>query len=120
VFGGLTVRRERDLERRITERSLESGDRNLSHPTRTVQAHEHTSPRGRRISVIIDCDACVMQDTHACNDCIVPVLLDLAPDPVVQLDDAERTAIDHLSDAGLVAPLRLVPRLDRPGDAAVG
>jgi hypothetical protein len=70
--------------------------------------------------VIIDCDDCVMRDTHACNDCIVPVLLDLASDPVVHLDDAERAAIDHLADAGLVAPIRLVPRLDRPGDAAVG
>jgi len=71
-------------------------------------------------AVIIDCDECVMQGTSACTDCIVPVLLDLAPAPVVHLDHAERAAIDHLADAGLVAPLRLVPRLDRGDGAATG
>ena len=69
--------------------------------------------------MIIDCDDCVMQGTSACSDCIVPVLLDLAPSPQLQLDDDEKQALDHLADAGLVAPLRLVPRLDRP-DRATG
>jgi hypothetical protein len=68
--------------------------------------------------MIIDCNTCAMQHTRACDDCVVPVLLDLAPEPVVHLDDAERDALDHLADAGMVAPIRLVPRLDRPRRAA--
>jgi hypothetical protein len=70
--------------------------------------------------MIIDCDACVMQHTSACGDCIVTVLLDTAVEPTVRLDIEEQEALEHLADAGLVAPLRLVPRLDRRGDAATG
>ena len=90
--------------------------------TRSVRSLQRISQdrRGQETGVIIDCDECVMQGTSACNDCIVPVLLDLAPDPRVHLDDDEAAALDHLADAGLVAPLRLVPRLDRPSDAAAG
>jgi hypothetical protein len=70
--------------------------------------------------VTIDCDECVMQGTSACTDCIVPVLLDLAPQAPIQLGEDEQTALEHLAEAGLVSPLRLVPRLDRPTDAAAG
>jgi hypothetical protein len=70
--------------------------------------------------MIIDCDACVMQHTSACGDCIVTVLLDAVPEPTLRLDAEEQEALEHLADAGLVAPLRLVPRLDRRDDAAAG
>lgn len=65
----------------------------------------------------IDCDACAMQATDACDDCLVTFLVDGGP---LDLAPAEHEAFGHLADAGLVAPLRLVP-LERPGrDAAAG
>jgi hypothetical protein len=67
--------------------------------------------------VIIDCQDCAQEHTTACDDCIVPVLLHQLAGPF-ELDDEERQALDHLSEAGLVAPLRLVPRVDR--DRATG
>jgi hypothetical protein len=56
--------------------------------------------------MLIDCDTCVARDL-ACRDCVVSVLLDRPPIPV-ELDDAEQAAIERLSSAGLVPPLRLV------------
>lgn len=67
--------------------------------------------------MIIDCDHCAMQHTAACDDCIVGVLL--AGDRTVEIARDEAAALEHLADAGLVAPLRLVWRSDR-GDAAAG
>ena len=65
--------------------------------------------------MIIDCDLCAMQHTSACDDCVVGFLLgNIGP---VELDDVEVTAIDHLAEAGLVAPIRLVPRRNEPGEA---
>ena len=65
----------------------------------------------------IDCDECAMQHTTACDECIVTVLLDgprlldeSASRAGVELDAGEAEALGHLADAGLVAPLRLVPR----------
>ena len=58
--------------------------------------------------MIIDCDLCAMQHTSACDDCAVAFLLDVAPP--VEFFDAEVAALDQLARAGLVAPLRLVPR----------
>ena len=59
--------------------------------------------------MIIDCDLCVMDGTAACNDCIVPVLLAGATGPI-EVGDEEAEALRNLSEAGLVSPLRLVPR----------
>ncbi len=58
--------------------------------------------------MIIDCDQCVMQHTSACDDCIVTVLL--AGSSPVELAGAESHALHNLAEAGLVSPLRLVPR----------
>ncbi|MDX2343373.1 MAG: hypothetical protein QNL12_06470 [Acidimicrobiia bacterium] len=58
--------------------------------------------------MIIDCNACNMQETTACDTCIVPVLLHQMSGPF-ELDHDEAAAFDNLADAGLVAPLRLVP-----------
>ena len=57
--------------------------------------------------MLIDCDACAMQHTSACEDCVVTFLLDLAPGPV-ELEDGELAAIDRLAEVGLVPRLRLV------------
>ncbi len=67
--------------------------------------------------MFIDCRECAMEHTAACEECIVPILLHQLAGPF-ELEDEERQALDHLSEAGLVAPLRLVPKGDR--DAATG
>lgn len=57
----------------------------------------------------IDCDECEAQFTIACQDCVVThVLRDLAGP--IEMDPEQAEAIEVLSDAGLVSPLRLVPR----------
>lgn len=70
--------------------------------------------------MLIDCDTCIARD-HACGDCVVPLLLGLAPaapaapaapEPL-DLDAAAEAAIGSLAEAGLVPPLRLVPGLSR-------
>ena len=67
--------------------------------------------------MLIDCNACNMQATTACDTCIVPVLLHQMSGPF-QLGGDEAEAFDNLADAGLVAPLRLVPFSDDPSVAA--
>lgn len=57
--------------------------------------------------MLIDCDTCVVRG-KGCQDCVINVLLAM-PGPV-ELDDAEQNALDALAEAGLVPPLRLVPR----------
>lgn len=56
--------------------------------------------------MIIDCDGCEVRG-RACGDCVVSVLLG-APPTGVEIDEAERTALDVLAGSGLVPPLRLV------------
>ncbi len=85
--------------------------------------------------VLIDCDTCVAP-AHACAGCVMTVLLRGSAGPpagraprtgTVDLDEAERAAIDSLSRAGLVPPLRLVhgvsepePDLGEPADGSGG
>ena len=59
--------------------------------------------------MIIDCDECTMQHTSTCSECVVSVMLHQMGQPVVLSTD-EQDALGNLADAGLVAPLRLVPR----------
>ena len=68
--------------------------------------------------MIIDCDECAMQHTSACSDCVVSVLIHKMGDPVM-ITGEEQVALDNLADAGLVAPLRLVPRAT-DSEAAAG
>lgn len=65
----------------------------------------------------INCDDCEMQYTEACQDCVVThVLRDLAGP--LEVDPYQAEALEILADAGLVAPLRLVPRPDGESVAA--
>jgi len=65
--------------------------------------------------VLIDCDGCAMRDL-ACADCVVTVLLG-GPPGMLEVDDAERAALNVLADSGLVPRLRLVPLgLPREGE----
>ena len=68
--------------------------------------------------VIIDCEGCVMNGTRTCSQCVVPLLLSVAPGPL-QLSEHEADALDHLAEAGLVPPLRLMRR-EEDDDAATG
>jgi hypothetical protein len=62
--------------------------------------------------LLIECDTCVGRGV-ACGDCVVSVLLG-EPPPGVTLNDEERRAVEVLSAAGLVPPLRMVHAVDGP------
>lgn len=59
--------------------------------------------------MLIDCDQCAMQDTDACGECVVTVLLSEGP---VDLDGDEAAALSALAEVGLVPRLKLVPLSD--------
>jgi hypothetical protein len=73
---------------------------------------------GKEDEMIIDCDTCVMDGTSACTDCIVPVLLS-GTSGRIEVGTEEEVALRNLSEAGLVAPLRLIRR-DPDQDAVTG
>jgi hypothetical protein len=54
----------------------------------------------------IDCDACVMQHTPACADCVVTFLCTTESSGPVVIDVAEARALRLLSASGLVPELR--------------
>ncbi|VAW06411.1 hypothetical protein MNBD_ACTINO02-346 [hydrothermal vent metagenome] len=56
--------------------------------------------------MIIDCGMCELEQTDACADCFVTAVLD--GHGAIQLTSVEEQAMRHLSDAGMVSPLRLV------------
>ena len=58
----------------------------------------------------IDCDACEMQHTTECDDCLVSYLVGHEEGVPVMLDEEEKNAIDLLADAGLVPPSRFQER----------
>ena len=60
--------------------------------------------------MIIDCQTCDMRETHACDDCVVSALV--GEDGILELVDAERSAIESMSRVGLVSPIRLVNSQD--------
>ncbi len=62
--------------------------------------------------MIIDCDTCTVRGA-ACTDCVVtfltiPVRASPRTPGELQLDSAERQAIEVLAASGLVPPLRMV------------
>jgi hypothetical protein len=66
------------------------------------------------IDLLIDCDTCTAPE-HACAGCMMTTLSPATAGrrrTRVRLDDAERLAVETLTRAGLVAPLRLVRALD--------
>ncbi len=60
--------------------------------------------------LVVDCDRCSVRGV-GCPDCVVTFLLGGPPDDVL-LDPDERRALDVLSRAGLVPPLRMVQAVD--------
>lgn len=64
--------------------------------------------------MIIDCDACAMQGTSHCRDCVVTALLEPAPqEGAVVIDATEERALRELARAGLVPEIRMRPRAGR-------
>ncbi|HEY7043748.1 MAG TPA: hypothetical protein VH419_08780 [Nocardioidaceae bacterium] len=73
--------------------------------------HFRGQPSGHD-GLVIDCDRCSVRGA-GCSDCVVTVLLG-GPPFGVELDEVEQRAIDVLSDAGLVPPLRMVEAVEGP------
>lgn len=65
--------------------------------------HEHDDVEGIRS---IDCRTCAMQDTSACDDCVVTFICSRNADDAVVVDVDEWKAVRLLQDAGLVPKLR--------------
>jgi hypothetical protein len=61
-------------------------------------------------TITVDCDACTLQHTDACDDCLVTFLLDRDPGDAVVIDAAEARAVRLLERAGLVPNLRFEAR----------
>lgn len=61
-------------------------------------------------SITVDCDACAMHATPACDDCVVNFLLGREPDDAVVIDAEEARAMRLLARAGLLPTLRFVGR----------
>ena len=58
----------------------------------------------RAVSIIISCDTCVVRDSPACHDCIVPMLCG-EPEAVI-FDYEELRTLAALAKAGLTPGLR--------------
>lgn len=54
----------------------------------------------------ISCDTCTMRDSHACSDCIVPMLCGESPDGAIVFDIGEMRTINVMAKVGLVPTLR--------------
>jgi hypothetical protein len=61
------------------------------------------------VALTIDCDACVMQGTDACEDCVVSFVVGREPGSALVIDVDEARAVRLLSGAGLVPELRHTP-----------
>jgi len=57
-------------------------------------------------TIRIDCDACIMQGTSACSDCLVTHLCGMPQPTAVVFDLAEQRAVRLFAEAGLVPTLR--------------
>ncbi len=57
-------------------------------------------------SLTIDCATCAMQDTSACDDCVVTFICSREPDQAVVIDVGEARALRLLNEAGLMPALR--------------
>jgi hypothetical protein len=67
-----------------------------------------TEPEG---GFTIDCECCSLQETAACDDCVVSFLLGREPDDAVVIDADEARAMRMLERAGLVPTLRFDTRV---------
>jgi hypothetical protein len=61
------------------------------------------------VSLTIDCDTCVMQETDACEDCVVSFVVNREPGTALVIDVEEARAVRLFAGAGLVPGLRHTP-----------
>ena len=61
-------------------------------------------------TLTISCDECRMQDTSACDGCVVTWILGREPGDALVIDVEEARAVRRLGRAGLIPPLRHQPR----------
>jgi hypothetical protein len=61
------------------------------------------------VSLTIDCDTCVMQETDACEDCVVSFVMNREPGTALVIDVEEARAVRLFAGAGLVPGLRHTP-----------
>ena len=54
----------------------------------------------------IDCDDCRMQQTSACDDCVVSFVVSREPGDALVIDADEERAVRLFADAGLLPRLR--------------
>ncbi|HAM02662.1 MAG TPA: hypothetical protein DCQ30_10640 [Acidimicrobiaceae bacterium] len=64
-------------------------------------------------TIAISCDECALQETDACDDCLVSFVLGREPDDAVVIDAEEARAVRMLARAGLVPALRFASRTHR-------
>ena len=69
--------------------------------------------------MLIDCNQCTMQDTDACDDCVMSFLLHDPTLPLVVADECAG-ALAVLADGGLIPELRLAPKLRLVPRSAAG
>jgi hypothetical protein len=58
----------------------------------------------------VDCNVCVMNNTNACDDCLVSFICDRDPNEAVVITMDELRSMRALSEAGLVPGLKHRPR----------
>ncbi len=58
----------------------------------------------------IDCQACSLRETNACQDCVVSFLLNREPDDAIIIDVEEVRGLRLLERAGLVPGIRFHER----------
>lgn len=58
------------------------------------------------MSVTIDCACCRLQETNACDDCVVTFITNREPNEAVVIDVASFAAMKRLQSAGLVPELK--------------
>lgn len=61
--------------------------------------------------ILIDCDMCTYQGSDRCSDCVVTFVCGAEAATPMVVDLAEARAMRLLGEAGLVSPLRHVPRV---------
>jgi len=61
-------------------------------------------------TISISCDDCVLQDTEACDDCLVSFVVSHDPDDALVFDAEEARAVRLLARGGLVPDLRYSSR----------
>ncbi len=61
--------------------------------------------------ISVSCDDCCLQETDACEDCLVSFVLDREPEDAVVIDVEEARALRLLTRAGLVPALRFSSRV---------